>query len=61
MGVNPDFKKLFPNKTDNEIIFSTYNPCEHCDFYPDNEKDCSENCVIGKLWEIVKDKLENSY
>lgn len=45
MGVNPDFKKLFPDWTDEEIRHCI-NPCEDC---VDFGVDC-DNCVVERLW-----------
>lgn len=61
MSVNPEIKKIFPEKTDDDIIYQTYNPCEHCDRYIDI--DCDNDCVLGRLlldrlWKIVKDNEE---
>lgn len=47
-SVAEEFHWLFPRKTDFEIIYDTYNPCECCDV---NECD---NCVLGRLWKEMK-------
>ena len=48
--IAPIFKKLFPEKTDSEILYDVYNPCEHCDFY-----EC-QNCAFNKALEEFKKK-----
>ena len=47
MAVNPLLKSLFPEKTDDEIIYGVHNPCQFCE-YCSCEEDCRE-CVLGRL------------
>lgn len=54
MEVDKDIKRLFPNKTDDEVITQVWNPCEDCQFCCGVESECVESCVLGKLWEYYK-------
>ena len=50
--VDPNIKKLFPEKTDDEILYKVYNPCQLCEFYYCDD-DCHE-CVLGRLWDFFE-------
>ena len=54
LKVNPDIKKLFPDKTDFQIAYGTYNPCEHCEIYGDDFH-CDDYCVLGRFWKREKE------
>ena len=55
MSVNPDIQRLFPEKTEREILNNVHNPCEDCDFY-EGECHCKNFCTVGRLWEYFLKK-----